>query len=126
MSIDPTYIKSAIETLELIQQLYNHLKNTGQLSTRLAEYLTQIESKAVARIGSPLGRDLGMDIPVADQEGKSPKNWEGVRDMARLAKKQYLVLKEEQKFLSFLNSTNMNLSSKIAPKDTSSPFWKAQ
>ncbi|NHJ02035.1 MAG: hypothetical protein EAX86_07800 [Candidatus Heimdallarchaeota archaeon] len=122
MSIDPTYIKSAVETLELIQQLYNHLKKTGKISSKLAEYLTQIESKAVARIGSPLGRNLGMDIPVEDQEGKSPKYWEGVRDMAKLAKKQYLVLKEEQKFISFLNSTNMKLSSQIAPKDTSSPL----
>jgi hypothetical protein len=116
MSVDITYIKSAIETLNLIQRLFNHSVET-QTMDKLTDYITQIESKADARVSSALGAQLGIDIPVADQEGKSPKYWEGVRDMAQLAKKQFFTLKDDQKFTTFLQSTSASLSAKIAPEE---------
>ena len=57
MSVDITYIKSAIETLDLIQQLFAHLRET-QATKKLNDFLAQIESKAVARISSSLGQKL--------------------------------------------------------------------
>ncbi len=116
MSIDPTYIKSAIETLELIQNLYNHLKETQKMS-ELPIFLSQIESKGDARVRSTLGDALGIDIPVADQEGKPTKYWEGVRDMAKLANKQWLALQDPVKFLLFIGKTKSSLSSRITPEE---------
>ncbi|MFX1504909.1 MAG: hypothetical protein ACFFDC_02235 [Promethearchaeota archaeon] len=116
MSVDITYIKSAIETLNLIQRLFNHSVET-QTMDKLTDFITQIESKADARVSSALGAQLGIDIPVADQEGKSPKYWEGVRDMAQLAKKQFFSLKDNQKFTSFLQNTSASLSARIAPEE---------
>jgi len=115
MSVDITYIKSAIETLDLIQQLFTPLRET-QATNKLNDYLAQIESKAVARISSSLGQKLGMDIPVADQEGKSSQYWKGVRDMAKLAKKQFLAFKDDQKFTQFLGNTQDKLSARIEPE----------
>ncbi len=116
MSIDPTYIKSAIETLELIQQLYNHLIETQKMN-ELPNFLSQIESKGDARVSSSLGDALGIDIPVADQEGKPTKYWEGVRDMAKLANKQWLALQDPNKFIQFIGKTKNSLSSRIAPEE---------
>ena len=116
MSIDPAYIKSAIETLELIQHLYNHLKE-NQKDNELPNFLSQIESKGDARVQSSLGQTLGIDIPVADQEGKPTKFWEGVRDMAKLAHKQWLALKNPIKFIQFLGDTRGSLSTRIAPEE---------
>ena len=115
MSVDITYIKSAIETLDLIQQLFAHLRET-QATKKLNDFLAQIESKAVARISSSLGQKLGIDIPVADQEGKSSQYWKGVRDMAKLAKKQFLAFKDDQKFTQFLGNTQDKLSARIEPE----------
>ena len=115
MSVDITYIKSAIETLDLIQQLFAHLRET-QATKKLNDFLAQIESKAVARISSSLGQKLGIDIPVADQEGKSSQYWKGVRDMAKLAKKQFLTFKDDQKFTQFLGNTQDKLSARIEPE----------
>ncbi|MFW9903068.1 MAG: hypothetical protein ACFFFH_01935 [Candidatus Thorarchaeota archaeon] len=122
MSVDITYIKSAIETLNLIQRLFTHSVET-QTTDKVSDFITQIESKADARVSSALGAQLGIDIPVADQEGKSPKYWEGVRDMAQLAKKQFFALNDNQKFTTFLQSTSASLSAKIAPEEkTISPL----
>ncbi|MFX0085618.1 MAG: hypothetical protein ACFFAU_08085 [Candidatus Hodarchaeota archaeon] len=115
MSVDITYIKSAIETLDLIQQLFAHLREQ-QTTDKLNDFLAQIESKAVARISSSLGQKLGIDIPVADQEGKSSQYWKGVRDMAKLAKKQFLAVNNEQKFIQFLSNTQNTLSARISPE----------
>ncbi|MFX0181696.1 MAG: hypothetical protein ACFE95_01340 [Candidatus Hodarchaeota archaeon] len=116
MSIDPTYIKSAVETLELIQQLYNYLSDNKKMN-ELFNYLSQIEAKANARISSSLGQQLGMNIPVADQEGKPTKYWEGVRDMAKLGSKQWQTLQDGQKFATFLKNTSNSLSRRIAPEE---------
>ncbi|MFX1518181.1 MAG: hypothetical protein ACFFC6_17935 [Promethearchaeota archaeon] len=116
MSVDITYIKSAIETLNLIQRLFTHSVET-QTMDKLPGFISQIESKADARVSSALGAQLGIDIPVADQEGKSPKYWEGVRDMAQLAKKQFFTLKDNQKFTQFLQNTSASLSARIAPEE---------
>ena len=116
MSIDPVYIKSAIETLELIQQLYNYLKD-NQKMVELPDYVKQIESKANARISSPLSQQLGMNIPVADQEGKPTEYWKGVRDMARIATKQWGGPQDDQKFIAFLVSTSNSLSARITPEE---------
>ncbi len=116
MSIDPTYIKSAVETLELIQRIHDHLKENQKMN-ELPNFLSQIESKGEARVKSSLGQTLGIDIPIADQEGKPAKYWEGVRDMARLAKKQFLTLKDDLKFTQFLKSTSASLSARIAPEE---------
>ncbi|MFX1282311.1 MAG: hypothetical protein ACFFB5_01595 [Promethearchaeota archaeon] len=116
MSIDPTYIKSAVETLELIQRINNYLKE-NQKANELPNFLSQIESKGEARVRSSLGQTLGIDIPLADQEGKPTKYWEGVRDMARLAKKQFLTLNDDHKFTQFLRNTSASLSSRMAPEE---------
>ncbi|MHA2245042.1 MAG: hypothetical protein ACXADY_08740 [Candidatus Hodarchaeales archaeon] len=116
MSIDPAYIKSAIETLELIQHLYNYLKE-NQKENELPNFLSQIESKGDARVRSSLGQTLGIDIPVADQEGKPTKYWEGVRDMAKLAHKQWLANQDPNQFMQFLSKTKGNLSTRIAPEE---------
>lgn len=116
MSIDLTYIKSAIETLELVQQLYNHLKDPQKIN-ELPKFISEIESKANARISSSLGKTLGMDIPVADQEGKPTKYWEGVRDTAKLAHKQWMALKNPQNFYMFLENTKNQLVAKVAPEE---------
>ena len=114
MSIDPAYIKSAIETLELIQHLYNYLTENQKVN-ELPNFLSQIESKGDARVRSSLGQTLGIDIPVADQEGKPTKYWEGVRDMAKLAHKQWI--QDPNKFIQFLVKTKGNLSTRIAPEE---------
>ncbi|UCG90554.1 MAG: hypothetical protein JSU57_02160 [Candidatus Heimdallarchaeota archaeon] len=116
MSIDLTYIKSAVETLELIQRINNYLKENQKVN-ELPDFLSQIESKGEARVKSSLGQTLGIDIPIADQEGKPTKYWEGVRDMARLAKKQFLTLKDDQKFTQFLRNTSASLSARISPEE---------
>ncbi|MHA2292239.1 MAG: hypothetical protein ACXACK_08780 [Candidatus Hodarchaeales archaeon] len=116
MSIDPTYIKSAVETMELIQNLFNHL-NDSQSTSKLPDYLSQIESKATARLQSSLAQNLGIDIPVADQEGKSTKYWEGVRDMAQLVNKQFDTIKDSSQFTQFLKRTKDSLAARIAPED---------
>ncbi len=115
MSIDIPYVKSAIETLDLIQQLFTHLRES-KTTNKVNDFLSQIESKAVARISSSLGQQLGINIPVADQEGKSSQYWKGVRDMAKLSKKQFLAFKDDQKFNQFLTMTKNTLSAKIEPE----------
>ncbi|UCE13708.1 MAG: hypothetical protein JSV04_00700 [Candidatus Heimdallarchaeota archaeon] len=116
MSIDLTYIKSAIETLELVQQLFNHLKDLQKLK-ELPKFISEIESKANARISSSLGKTLGMDIPVADQEGKPTKYWEGVRDMAKIAQKQWVAQRDPQNFYIFLEKTKNQLIARVAPEE---------
>ncbi len=115
MSIDITYVKSAIETLDLIQQLFTHLRES-RTTNKVNDFLSQIESKAVARISSSLGQQLGINVPVADQEGKSSQYWKGVRDMAKLSKKQFLAFKDDLKFNQFLTMTKNTLSAKIEPE----------
>ncbi|MHA1214483.1 MAG: hypothetical protein ACTSR2_13360 [Candidatus Hodarchaeales archaeon] len=118
MSIDPIYIKSAIESLDLIQHLLKYLMENNS-TAKLVDFLNQIEAKADARVSSSLGQTLGIDIPVADREGKSPKYWEGVRDMARLAIKQWDYLnKDPSSFSSFLTKTGMSLRSRISPEES--------
>ena len=117
MSIDPTYIKAAVETLDLIHRLLKNLSET-QSTNKLNDFLTQIEAKADARVTSSLGQSLGIDLPVADREGKSPKYWEGVRDMARLAIKQWDVYKKNAgSFSLFLSNTGNSLKGRIAPEE---------
>ncbi|MFW9853988.1 MAG: hypothetical protein ACFFFG_02980 [Candidatus Thorarchaeota archaeon] len=111
------YIKSAIETLELVQQLLAHLTASQNVNS-LVNFIAQIESKANARISSSLAQTLGMDIPVADQEGKPADYWKGVRDTARLAQKQWQSLQDATKFQQFLTSTQSSLSAKIMPEET--------
>ncbi|MHA1974632.1 MAG: hypothetical protein ACTSW1_16650 [Candidatus Hodarchaeales archaeon] len=118
MSIDPIYIKSAIESLDLIQHLLKYLMENNS-TAKLVDFLNQIEAKADARVSSSLGQTLGINIPVADQEGKSPKYWEGVRDMARLAIKQWDYLnKDPASFSSFLTNTSSSLRSRISPEES--------
>ena len=100
MSIDRVYIEAAIETLDLVHQITNHLQSNQQTG-EMNSFFSQIQTKADAKISSSLGQTLGISIPV-DQEGKSTKYWEGVRDTAKLATKQWQALKEIPKFLSFL------------------------
>ncbi|WP_455142479.1 hypothetical protein [Candidatus Hodarchaeum mangrovi] len=123
MSIDPTYIKAAIETLDLIHRLLKNLSET-QTINKLNDFLSQIEAKADARVSSSLGQSLGIDLPVADREGKSPKFWEGVRDMARLVIKQWTVHKKNpETFSSFLSNTGNNLKGRIGlEEDVVSPL----
>jgi len=117
MSIDPTYIKAAIETLDLIHRLLKNLSET-QTINKLNDFLSQIEAKADARVASSLGQTLGIDLPVADREGKSPKFWEGVRDMARLAIKQWDTHKKNpESFSSFLSNTGNSLKGKMGPEE---------
>jgi outer membrane biosynthesis protein TonB len=116
MSFDPVYINSAIETLELVQQLYNYLNSNNKIQ-ELTDYISQIENKANARITSSLGKTLGMDIPVADQEGKPTEYWKGVRDMAKLASKKWVELQDAPRFLSFLNQTSSSLYSRVTPEE---------
>jgi hypothetical protein len=122
MSFDPIYINSAIETLELVQQLYDYLNSNNKIR-ELTDYISQIENKANARITSSLGKTLGMDIPVADQEGKPTEYWKGVRDMAKMASKQWTTLQNAPRFLSFLNKTSNSLYSRVTPEEkTVSPL----
>ncbi|MHA1946545.1 MAG: hypothetical protein ACW97W_10605, partial [Candidatus Hodarchaeales archaeon] len=117
MSIDKVYIEAAIETLDLCHQLINYL-HENQQTEKISEYISQIQTKADARISSSLGQSLGISIPV-DQEGKPTKYWEGVRDTAKLAKKQWMNTPDLQKFLLFLSSTKTNLSKRIGIEDSS-------
>jgi hypothetical protein len=117
MGIDKTYIEAAIETLDLIHQLINYL-NENQQTEKISEYISQIQTKADARISSTLGQSLGIQIPV-DQEGKPTKYWEGVRDTAKLARKQWVTTPDLLKFLAFLTSTRTNLAKRIGVVDSS-------
>jgi len=117
MSIDKIYIEAAIETLDLNNQLINYL-NENQQTDKMSQYISQIQTKADARISSSLGQSLGIQIPV-DQEGKPTKYWEGVRDTAKLAKKQWTATQDLQKFLAFLSSTRTNLAKRIGVDDSS-------
>ena len=117
MSIDKVYIEAAIETLDLNNQLINYL-HENQQTEKMSQYISQIQTKADARISSSLGQSLGIQIPV-DQEGKPTKYWEGVRDTAKLAKKQWTTTQDLQQFLSFLTSTRNNLAKRIGVEDSS-------
>ena len=117
MSIDKVYIEAAIETLDLCYQLINYL-HENQQTEKISEYISQIQTKADARISSSLGQRLGIQIPV-DQEGKPTKYWEGVRDTAKLAQKQWVTTQDLQKFLPFLSSTKTNLAKRIGIVDSS-------
>lgn len=118
MNVNSTYVKSAIETLNLIRHLLNYLK-INNATNKLPELLSQIEAKASANVGIVLGDKLGIDIPILDEEGDSPKNWEGIRDMAILAKREFLLLDDEQKFNQFLKTTSSRLSHLIgSPQPT--------
>jgi hypothetical protein len=117
MSIDKVYIEAAIETLDLCHQLINYLQENQQIE-KISEYISQIQTKADARISSSLGQSLGISIPV-DQEGKPTKYWEGVRDTAKLANKQWMNTPDLQKFLLFLSTTKTNLSKRIGIEDSS-------
>jgi len=117
MSFDKEYIEAAIETIDLIYQLTNYL-HENQQTDKIPAYISQIQTKADARISSSLGQRLGIQIPV-DQEGKSTKYWEGVRDTAKLATKQWEATQDLQKFLAFLTSTRTNLAKRIGITDTS-------
>ena len=117
MSIDKEYIEAAIETLDLCYQLINYL-HENQQTEKISEYISQIQTKADARISSSLGQRLGIQIPV-DQEGKPTKYWEGVRDTAKLAQKQWVTTQDLQKFLPFLSSTKTNLAKRIGIVDSS-------
>ncbi|MHA2054850.1 MAG: hypothetical protein ACW99F_14785 [Candidatus Hodarchaeales archaeon] len=109
--IDNDYIYSAIETLDLVLQIANHLHSTQQ-TPKMNDFLSQIQTKADSKISSSLGKTLGIELPV-DQEGKSPKYWEGVRDMARLSIKKWVGLNDIQKYLAFLTGTKANLAAKV-------------
>ena len=117
MSIDKEYIEAAIETLDLCYQLINYL-HENQQTEKISEYISQIQTKADARISSSLGQRLGIQIPV-DQEGKPTKYWEGVRDTAKLAQKQWVTTQDLQKYLPFLSSTKDNLAKRIGIVDSS-------
>jgi hypothetical protein len=97
--------------------LINYLQENQQ-PEKISDYISQIQTKADARISSSLGQSLGISIPV-DQEGKPTKYWEGVRDTAKLAKKQWMNIPDLQKFLPFISSTKSNLSKRIGIEDSS-------
>ena len=111
MSIDRVYIEAAIETLDLVKQIVNHL-HSKQQTGEMNSFISQIQTKADAKISSSLGQSLGISIPV-DQEGKPTKFWEGVRDTAKLSIKQWQSLNEIPRFISFLDGTRSNLAAKI-------------
>lgn len=111
MSIDRVYIEAAIETFDLVHQIANYL-HSKQETGEMDNFLTQILTKADSKISSALGQRLGISIPV-DQEGKPAKYWEGVRDTAKLAMKQWQSFNEIPKLLSFLEGTRSNLAAKI-------------
>jgi hypothetical protein len=111
MSIDRAYIEAAIETLDLVHQIANYLQSE-QKTGEMNNFLSQIQTKADAKISSSLGQRLGISIRV-DQEGKTTKYWEGVRDTAKLSMKQWQGLKEIPRYLSFLAGTRSNLAAKI-------------
>ncbi len=116
MSIDTVYIEAAIETLDLINQLTSFLASKEQTG-EMTKYLSEILQKADARISSSLGKALGINIPV-DQEGKSTKYWEGVRDTAKLSTQKWTALGEINTFSSFLSATKSNLAARLGIKET--------
>ena len=111
MSIDTVYIEAAIETLDLINQLTAFLSSKQQ-SGEITDYLSQILTKADARISSSLGQSLGINIPV-DQGGKPTKYWEGVRDTAKLSTQKWTALGDIPRFSAFLSATKSNLSARL-------------
>lgn len=113
MTVDPIYIKAAIETLELILQLYTFLKENQKVN-ELSNQLSQIEMKANARIVSSLGRTLEIRH-FDNQEGKPTEYWKGVRDMANYAIKQWNHLQNEQKFVISLKTTRSSLLAIVTP-----------
>lgn len=112
MSFDPIYIKSAIESLELILHLFKYL-SADQKMNEFSDYLALIELKANTKISSLLGQQSGLNIPIADQEGKQTDYWEGIRDMAKLSIKQWDALQDAQQFVMFLKNTRDSLSRRI-------------
>ncbi|PWI48756.1 hypothetical protein CEE45_05045 [Candidatus Heimdallarchaeota archaeon B3_Heim] len=109
--IDKVYIEAAIESLDLVLQIASHLHSTQKIHN-MNDFLAQIQTKAESKISSSLGQRLGISIPV-DQEGKPPKYWEGVRDMAKLSVKKWSELNNIPKYLVFLSGTKSNLAAKV-------------
>ncbi|MHA2107989.1 MAG: hypothetical protein ACW99R_09825 [Candidatus Hodarchaeales archaeon] len=118
--IDKAYIEAAIESLDLVLQIASHLHSTQQLHN-MNDFLTQIHTKAESKISSSLGQSLGISIPV-DQEGKPPKYWEGVRDMAKLSVKKWSELNDIPRYLAFLSGTRSNLAAKIGVQVAANPL----
>ncbi len=119
VTIDPIYINSAIETLELVIHLCSLLKERQKMD-ELSTHLLQVKSKANVKAGSFLHRALNLDFPFSDQEDKPTEYWKGVRDTASYAIKQWEYLQDYQKFVSFLENTRSNLSVRISPREKGS------
>ncbi|MHA1976301.1 MAG: hypothetical protein ACW98I_05315 [Candidatus Hodarchaeales archaeon] len=118
--IDKVYIEAAIESLDLVLQIASHLDSTKQ-TQNMNNFLSQIQSKAESKISSSLGQTLGISLPI-DQEGKSPKYWEGVRDMATLSVKKWSELNDIPKYRAFLSGTKANLSAKVGIQVAANPL----
>ncbi len=93
-----------------------------QLIGKLPEYFSQIESKAVARISSSLGQQLGINIPIADQEGKSGQYWERVRDIAKLGREKCETFRDPLELIEFLEQTQNKLSEVYPDERKKSPL----
>ncbi|MHA1979361.1 MAG: hypothetical protein ACW98I_20845 [Candidatus Hodarchaeales archaeon] len=114
------YIEAAIETLDLIYSIANHLHSTKS-TQNMKGFLLQIQTKAESKIISSPETPSGIAIP-GDLEVKVPEYWEGVRDMVKLSKKKWVELKDIMKYLAFLLATRPYLAAKIGLQSFDNPL----
>ncbi|MFX0170714.1 MAG: hypothetical protein ACFE9L_02220 [Candidatus Hodarchaeota archaeon] len=107
MSMDPYYVKAAIEVLELIENLYKNI-----LQNQSVENFQKVLNLIVANPDSYLGEKHGLGSSVTDNTAKT-NYWEGVRDMVKLAGKQWSSLHDHEKFLLFIQKTRKILTESI-------------
>ena len=112
------YLKSAIETIDLVKNLTIYIKETPTVNKEITSFLREIFEKAEARISSSsLGKDLlDIDIKTADTKGKSPNYWMGVRDTANLVMKKRSALSDGD-FNVFLSQTKQRLEVQLKPEE---------
>lgn len=116
MQLDPIYLKSAIETIDLVKNLMIFIKETPTVNKDLNGFLKEIFEKADSRISSSsLGKDLGINIEIADTKGKTPSYWKGVRDTANLVMKKRSALSDVD-FNGFLSQTKQRLEVQLKPE----------
>jgi len=84
---------------------------------KLPEYFSQIETIAISRISSSLKQQLGINIPVPDQEGKSGQYWERLRDLAKLGREKCETFRDPQELIEFIERTEKTLSEVIIPEE---------
>ena len=122
MTLDPSYLVAAKETLDLIIYLCSFLINNQKIP-ELPTYLSKIEVKANARVSSSLSQTLGINFPLTDPEEKKPaKYWEGVRDMARYAFKQWNQLQDMNEFVILLENSRVHLLARAPREEGVSPL----